>query len=558
MKKNILFVNLLSTPIDSILESFEEKNLVIQEIVMPLGLMYLSSYIKKYDQDILGEVGLIDYTVFAREIPTYQTLNNFLIMIAKQSTNFIPDILAFSLNLSTSHHFFLTCAELLKKIWPDAIVVVGGVHATNYTYPLLQTGLIDYIFRGEAEIAFSKFIRAAADDKPGQSDIKGLYGRGIARDEETCLELCDYIEDLDLIPFPDWDLINMDFYLTHISRFPKKDLRQDRQSKMAEIFTTRGCPFSCTFCSAHTVHGRKVRYRSVENVLDEIKFLNERYGVNTFFPEDDLFTVQKPRTLNLLNGIRGLNISTFDMQFPNGLSINTLDEELLDALIQVGMKIATLAIESGCEFVQKNIIHKRVNLQKAIKLVDLVHRKGIQVRCYFILGFPGETKEQMLESISFAKSLKADWYDFFVATPLVGSEMYAQFLEMGYITDDSNIWRSSFFWRRQFDTKEITAIDLNRMTYEANLQLNFLNNTNLVEGNYSRALELYNSVLSKYPFHIIGWYCAAECYRKMNDPDKVSEIIQKIDDLIERDSRAAAMYNEYKELMPLFQYKKML
>lgn len=547
MKLKIAFVNLLSTPLDNILGRFNNKDLVIQEIVMPLGLMYLSSYLKAHSSAEV--VGIIDYPMEEGRLVESENLDAFIESTARNAISSPPDILAFSLNLSTSHHFFLMCSKILRSVWPQATIVVGGVHATNYTRQLLETGLVDFVFRGEGEVALARFVEQVAEGTSVK--VRGVYAPtdDVAAPNPS-LDLCDMVDDLDSLPFPDWDLIDTERYVLGITRFPKK--HGDAPHRMAEIFTSRGCPFRCTFCSSHTVHGRRVRFRSVGNIVSEVRALFDRYGVTTFFPEDDGFNVNKARTLELLSSLRALKIPGFEMQFPNGLSVASTDEEVVDSLIATGMRMATLAIESGSPHVQKNIIQKNCNLDKAKRLVAFIRSRGIRVRCYFILGFPHETREMMAETENYVRELGADWYDFFVATPLVGSEMYDEFLKEGLISDDPSVWRSGYFWKRTFDTPEITADDLNRFAYYLNLKYNFVENVNRVSGRYEEAVDLYEGVLKKYPYLVVGWYCLAECFRSMELPERQKDAVETMRRLIRDDKRAAEMFRQYGDLMPNF------
>jgi MoaA/NifB/PqqE/SkfB family radical SAM enzyme len=295
-----------------------------------------------------------------------------------------------------------------------------------------------------------------------------------------------------------------------------------------------------------------MRFRSVQNIVEEVKILNQKYGVTLFLPEDDLFTADKKRVMRLLAALRELNIPNVEMQFPDALSVNTLDESIIDEMARTGMKIATFAIESGSDYVQKQIIRKNCNLKKAKRLVEYAHSKGLITRCYFILGFPHETKEQMRETVEYAKSLVADWCVLMIATPLVGSEMYDQFVEMGCIQDNIETWSGTVFDKRHFDTEEITAEELNDFVYRANLERNFLCNPNIVNGNFARAIQLFKDIVWRYPFHIIGWYCLMESYKGLGDFNAALRTEESMRSLIRSDSRAADMYAKYCNLMPAF------
>jgi len=549
-KPNILFINLMSTPYNELISRFENRSISVEKfwdenLSMPSGLMYLSSYIKKYSSP--DRVGFLDYNIKAKNLNDYNNLEEFILHNARNSIDFKPDILAVSLNMSTSHHFYLVAVKILKALWPDVITVAGGNHATNYARILLLDENTDYIIRGEGEIPLAEFIKLYSEGK--EINIKGVYSKNnISVDE---LDTAEFIDDLDIIPFPDWDIIEMESYITGINRIPAVGEHHKKQRRMAGIITTRGCPFRCTFCSSHTVHGRKVRYRSVQNIIDEIKILHQKYGVTDYFLEDDLCTANKERAMSLLSELQKLNIKDFELHIPNGLSIKTLDEELMDKLVETGLNIATLAIESGSEYVQKHIIKKQVDLNKAKDIVKYLRKKKIIVSAFFILGFPGETREQMAESVEYAKELDADWYHIFVATPLAGSEMYKEFVEMGAIKElDVDVWTRAFYKERLFDIPYITADELNDIAYRANLECNFFSNPNMLNGRYEMAITLFERIIKKYHFHIIAWYCLMHCYINLNNQDKADIIRDEIAKIISNDERAASMYKKYSDRMP--------
>mgnify|MGYP000850280248 FL=1 len=541
---NILFVNLPSRPFDDILASFKGENLIAEPISMPMGILYISSYIKQHNS--LGQVGILDYALAMGNISRYKNLDEFIID-GTRKINFIPDILAFSLIYSTAHKIFTICIEKLKSFWPKATTIVGGTHATCCVKEILEKIDVDYLVRGEGELVFSEFINKYSYSE--EIKVKGIYNKkDIILDKP--LEVGDYIKDLNALPFPDWKLISMERYIN--ARGRKREFTGSKESKFATMITTRGCPFKCTFCASHVVHGRTVRFRTPENVAEEVKYLYEHYGVTLIIPEDDMFTIPKDRCLNMLSALELLNIPDFEIQLPSGLSVNTLDEKIIDKMINAGVKIFTIAIESGSEYVQKNIIKKNCNLKKAKEIVKYLKSKQVTVRTYFILGLFSETIEQMHETIEYAKILGADWCVFMIATPLIGSEMYNQMVNAGYIKNDIDLWSKAFFQDRNFDTPEISACDLKELVYRANLECNFINNINKVSGNYEKAIEIYNDIVFAYPFHIIGWYCIMKCYEALQNFEKVLQLKEKITELIKCDKRSTEIFNKYYDLMPDF------
>jgi len=517
---NIVFVELLKTPLDNILAHFEGKHVIAETVCVPLGIMYLSAYIKENND--VEQVGLIDYPLIP--LSDYNDLDEYILAGIK-SIDFRPDFIAISLNYTTAHHFFLAVLEQLKACWPDATTVVGGTHATFYTEGIAKK--VDFVIGGEGELSFSEFIR----EYPYVEDIPGV----------TQLTMSEAVSDLDTIP--DWDLIDVEAYRKSAGIHPRDGRRREYE---AMILTSRGCPIGCKFCANYIIHGRKMRLRSTESVLAEMKELRTRYGFNRFVIFDDYFGGKK-RILELLNRVveEGFVVTGY----PNGLHVNSLDKQMLNAMIEAGMEVATIAIESGSQHIQ-DYLNNKVDLDKAKELVSYLYRRGIIVRIYMMLGFPGETKERMFETIDYAKQLDADWVHFAIATPLLGTEMHREFTEMGCLRDNPDRWRVASRMHRDFDTLEISATELNDLMYLANLEVNFVYNTNIEKGNWQRARDLFEGILKLYPHHIIALDGIMRCNTKLGY-NSMGEFWQ-IANLVANDERAGEMRQKYSYLMRYF------
>jgi anaerobic magnesium-protoporphyrin IX monomethyl ester cyclase len=543
-KLNLLFVNLPYIPLDDINLKIANKEEKFNHLSFPLGILYLSSTIKS--KNICEKIDILDYQYEINYVKNYANLDDFIIKTALNKINFIPDVIAVSLMFTTSYEFFTLCIEKFKLLWPECIVIVGSFIATNSTKKLLTNENVDYILRGEGEIGLPLFLEQVSSSF--EIDVKGIYSNSNI-ERFVSLEICDNMKNLDEIPFPDWNLIRIDHYLRNGGRSILSN-QSDEPPAIASIITSRGCPFDCTFCSAKTVHGRNIRFRSIENIIKEISVLQNEFDVIQILFEDDLFTANKKRTLKLINAIKSLRIHDLKIQFPNGLHVNSLDNEMIDALVDVGMASAHIAIESGCEDVLENIMKKRVDLDKARNIVKYIRNtKKLHVWCYFVLGMPGETREQILETIKYAKTLKADWCNFFIATPLIGSEIYNKFLDEGYFTEDLSEFKNTDFTHRSFDTNEISAYELNELVYRANLEVNFVHNSNLVECNYEKAIDQFNHIISHYPFHIFAFLGLYRCYIGLDNKHEAERIKDKIDYLLSFDKRSKEMYDKYKDLV---------
>ena len=502
----VLFINPPSVPYNALVRSFKsERPSLTQTIAMPMGILYLAATLER---DLPGiQIQILDlaklYRLACDRGPLgFPSFESFVDHTLEEEVKFVPNLIGVSILFSTAHKSSLRIAEACKRKWPTAPVAMGGMHATNAVEALLGNPAVDFVCRGEGEFVISDLVLTTNQSLPGI----------IGRDDLARTGSVPLIYSLDSIPYPAWHLLPMHEYVfSETSR--ARSIDRIEQDGEATIVTTRGCPYHCTFCASWTVHGREMRYRSTENVLGELRVLHDRYSVTTLIPEDDLFSVKKPRFLELCNAISTEFKRQLHFQFPNGLSVATLDAEVIAAMARMGMSVANIAIESGSNEVQRRVIKKNVNLDRARRVVSDCRQQGIFTRVYFILGFPSEPLAQMQETVDFAKSLPADWCVFNVAAPLVGTEMYSQLLQRGEIDENFN-WDDAFFHERTFDTPEIGAQALKDFAYEANLRINFFGNYNLQNGEYDRAMKIFYDILKAYPGHLAAQWCIGEALRR--------------------------------------------
>lgn len=550
-KPNILFVNIPGLGMQEVRRHCEGKG-TFYYLVMPMGILYVSAYTRK--KGAFGAIHLLDYARELRRPRSGGTVAEF-IAECTASVPFRPDIVAFSVPFTPGHEFLVLAAEKFKELWPEAVIVAGGHHATNCVAKLFESPHIDYVIRGEGEVGFAEFTSAWPHQD--EKDIAGVYSRSKAATVPPT-QICSYIDDLDEIPWPDWQILDMEGYLgsgaTRAREFGGEGTEKAR--RVATFSSNRGCPFSCTFCASHKVHGRSMRFRTPEDVICELEALRDRFGANVFFPCDDLFTANKKKVKEILTGFRD-RLPGCELQAPGGLSVNTLDHELLDLFIATGTKVITLAVESGSEYVQREVIKKRCNLDKARDLVAYLRARDVVVRCFFIIGFPHETQEQMRETVQFAYDLKADWSAIAIAAPLPGSEIFAEFVEMGAIPDDVTQAVESFGDQRNFDTPDASADEIADLAYFGNLRVNFFGNPNKREGKYRLAIDLYKDVTDCYHHHIAGLYCMMECHEALGEEAESRALFEKIHSLILENPRSARMYQRAGHLMPRLDHDRL-
>ncbi len=316
--------------------------------------------------------------------------------------------------------------EKVKSINPEVITVIGGPHSSGDPEGSMKHLKSDYAFRGEAEIGLVQLLKKL--DGKENIEFENINNLIWKNNGNVVCNPLRPIEDLDIVGIPSWDLINPnDYPYAPIGAFSKK-------TPLTSISSTRGCPYSCTFCANNTIMGRKVRARSAEVVLSEMELLHDKYGVREFQIIDDNFTSKKALTLGVCNGIinRGWDIS---LSFPNGVRLSTLDEEILALLERAGCYSLGLGIESGSPITLKNM-KKAQSVEEIKKQVNLIHRvTKIRTTGFFIIGYPTETKEDIMQTIELSKELPINRAQFTICLPVPGSEMTDQLIKAGKMAD---------------------------------------------------------------------------------------------------------------------------
>ena len=405
-------------------------------VFTPLGISYIAAMIRN---DV--DVKILDASVegFHRDKILDENFIRYglsLNDIKSRVEEYKPDIIGLTCLFSSVFPVIREVCQEVKKIDPDIITITGGTYPTFMTEYCLKEPSLDLVALGEGEITMLEVIRHLREGK-SMEDLDGLgYKDG---DRIVVNPKTKWVEDLDTLPFPARDLLPMDLYkkvgVPHSFSAASKN--------NAPIITSRGCPAHCIYCSSTKFWGNRYRFRSPENTLDEIGELIDRWGIEEIQFEDDNITANKKRAYEIFQGIidRGYDVK---FNFPNGVALWTLDEDLVDLIVEAGAYEMTLAIESGCQEVLSKIVKKPLNLEKAMKIANYIKKKKIQTNAFYIFGFPGETEEQMQETFKFANKLQTDMAYFFVANPLPGTEMYNIAKNQGMLRGDFSFENLTF------------------------------------------------------------------------------------------------------------------
>lgn len=381
----------------------------------PLGLMYLAAYLRKHSA---GEVKIIDASAridLQRWEGDFYKIGLDDASLKAEIAAFSPDVVGISAMYTVNSKGVHDTAAIVKSINSKIPVLAGGAHASAFTDWVLKDSNIDYVVKGEGEQTLLEFVRALESG----SDVSSLPGLVYRRDGGIhYAPKREFIKNLDEIPFPARDLVDMSVYLnefynrTHSMTPPR-----------STVVTSRGCPYNCVFCSIQTLWDRSYRARSAKDVVDELELLVSKYGVREIAFFDDNISMYKKRMGEICDEIikRKLKIKWCT---PNGIAIWTLDKELLLKMRKSGCYKLTFGIETGSLNTQKFIRKTHIDLQKAKELISYCSKIGIWTHSPFILGFPYETKEDMDATLAYALDSGLDMATFFIATPYPGTDLY--------------------------------------------------------------------------------------------------------------------------------------
>ncbi len=334
----------------------------------------------------------------------------------------------------------------IRKKFPEIKLILGGPHPSTLPNETLIffDGLIDYIFLSEAEISLKQFCEGIPI-----SEIQGIgYLDKLTR--QPVYSYPKFLENIDDAGMPAWDLIKPETFP------PAQHGAVYKKFPIAPIMLTRGCPFLCTFCAGSLIMGRKLRKRSVVSVINEIKYLYHERGIREFHFIDDNFTMDRQYVISFLNALKELN---FDISWstPNGVRMDSLDDTILELMKKTGLYLISLGIESGSDRILKNM-KKSNTVEKIKKYTAMIHKHGIDIAGFFILGFPGETKEEMIRTIEFSLELPLIRANYFTFLPFPGTEAFKELELSGELNNID--WKEFLFMNATYAPAGITRKEL--------------------------------------------------------------------------------------------------
>ncbi|RLI82686.1 B12-binding domain-containing radical SAM protein [Archaeoglobales archaeon] len=368
----------------------------------PLGLGYLASTLRERGFKVRIIDDLVERLEFSELIDR------------------IKDALIVGITSTTpTFNSALKYACSIKKRLPDVFIILGGVHATFMPHRVIKSECVDAVCVGEGEYTLAE----VAERMSSERSLKGVKGL-IYKENGMVFNngKREFIEDLDALPFPAFDLMPLEKYtvLGHkLEQFP--------------MITSRGCPFGCRYCSSSLFLGRKFRARSPKNVVDEIEWLLNDFGARHIAFGDDTFTLNRKRVIEICNEIIERKL---DVNWSCSSRVDTISPEMLERMKMAGCVAIYYGVESASSEILK-YYRKRIDLEKVKRAVKLTKKAGIETICSFIIGSPFERREDIKKTLKFAIKLNPDYAQFSVLTPYPGTEIYYEAKEKGLLLTEN-------------------------------------------------------------------------------------------------------------------------
>lgn len=427
----------------------------------PLSTLYLSSVLQR----IGVEVKILDLSIY-KPWESKLGLEKFSEeKIMQQIAEFEPLLIGFTCFFSGQFPLIANFSKQIKNKYKGIPIVIGGMHPTIYAKEIITNlPTIDYVVIGEGEeqiIALAQLVLY----KKALNSLSSLEGIAYRNNGKVIVQpKRHFIENLDELPCPAYNLINFEDYHHQVSHWHNP---KNLSFKMTfPIISSRSCPNRCNFCSNFLSMGARFRPISPHKVVDEIQLLYDHYGQNHFSFMDDNVTLSKKHIISICHEIlhRKLNIQ---FETPNGVFLASLDREVVGAMVEAGWVRGALAIESGSEFIRNKVMGKRLPQEKIYDVVQICKKyKNLYLKGAFMMGMPEETPETLMDTYNMILKLGLD--EVFVTNlmPYPGTPVFEQAYRDELFTEKiefDNLWRTTGF---HYHTNKMFCIKPYKMEIE--------------------------------------------------------------------------------------------
>ncbi|MGC8927743.1 MAG: B12-binding domain-containing radical SAM protein [Myxococcota bacterium] len=347
---------------------------------LPIGLLYVGTFLKKYGHSVRILDAHIN-KIKVKKIPSIiRELN--------------PDIIGIT-NMTSETVFMRRMTEAIKNSFPDIKIILGGPHISSFKrIEFEQNPFIDYGVIGEGEVSSLELIRRI-EENVEPSDVSGIIYRRNKEIIETGPS--EFVENIDILPIPDFSLINMEDYFKYFGTAFNLVVATDR---IYPLMSSRGCPFGCKFC--HNIFGRRIRYFSIERIIEEINLVKKKFGVEEIDFLDDTINANNKKTLELFEALPYKK--ELHYAIPSGVRGDLFSEELLFIMKEIGLFRINIAFESAVQRIL-DISGKNMKIEKTIE--NTYRLKGVSrlIGGFFMFGFPTETEGDIMDTIELMQKL---------------------------------------------------------------------------------------------------------------------------------------------------------
>lgn len=567
--KEILFINPQLVP-EEVFDPIIARNRGYYAFP-PVGLLYLASVVQKVDPKIKVKILDLNYEILKsaqEEGFSYSIWEKYLEDYLQTCED---PFIGVTCMFGASKSLFLQVTRWIRERYPRIPILGGGVQATYDAIEFLEKDCCDIVFRREAEEQFQTFLEnilGRTQELPSGAAFKvqeKIYELEISAGDRPI--------DEDIRPF--YELIDVEDYyrfgsLAAFSRY------NGAEKPFATVLSNRGCRARCTFCTVRDFNGFGVRQRPVQHVIDEIKFLVQEKGIRQIDWLDDDLLMDPVRTVELFKGL-ATQVPELEWICNNGLIAAAVNEEIMDWMVRSGLKAFKIGIESGNDEMLHKI--KKPTTKPKLRRAREIFAKypEIFVSANFIIGFPHENFQQMLDTYDFACELKWDWSSFYICQPLKGTEMFSIFREMGDERTEIESYdktlnpgraaaRGEFGYQFKTDDSILTGRDvfnlprdvipsqeqIKEIWFTFNLVANFIDNPNFAPGGSpQKIIRWFESIADSYPNDASMCAALARGHKLMGNRERFEFHQNKFNSLVSKFPYWQRRVKEFPELLEL-------
>jgi anaerobic magnesium-protoporphyrin IX monomethyl ester cyclase len=447
-----------------------------------------------------------------------------------------PDFIGFNFMFDNSFSYLEDLSKLVKLNHQSLLQVVGGAAATTAANEILNAiDSIDAICYSEGEVAIKNLVDALNPHKVLLSEPWITRKTGNKKINPVYVDSLDDVIDLD------YSYVDVKSYSMRESFSPFAVYRYEENVKQFFLVTSRGCPFKCTFCAEPSLHGANMRYASVDKIIDHVAGLHQKYGLNVLTLYDDQLLIDVPRAKDLFRRLAQFNLR---IEMPNGVTAVFIDEELALLMKKAGVDTITLAIESGSDYVLRNIINKPLRLPKLKEVMLSLRKAEIFVQGFFVIGMPGELDVHRQETLDLIRDIDLDWASFSVAAPVRGSKLYEDAKINGWLPKEYSVGK----FISNSAVMKIPGINNQKImdaAMEFNIVSNFIESRAMRIGDWETARRLFMEVTERAEKHAVAHFFLSIVEDKLGLVSESQKNIKIANKIVDKDGKWKNIFDKY-------------